>query len=73
MTRELLVRKAIPTAAQEVAAFRLGVEKLLILIDREGVVAIKFAAVEAQVEDSSGSYVVTGRDCCPLVGRFFSD
>ena len=47
--------------AWEVAAFGLGVEKFLILIGREGEVAIDFVAVEAQVEDPSRSCICDSR------------
>ena len=57
-----MVRKAISDVTEEVAAFGFSLEELLVLISREGEVAINFAAVEAEVKNPAGASVGRGRE-----------
>ena len=55
-----MVGKAISDVTEEVAAFGFGLDELLILISREGEVAINFSAVEAEVKNPAGCNVCRG-------------
>ena len=55
-----MVRDAISDVTEEVAAFGIGLEELLVLIGGEGEIAINFAAVEAEVKSPAGCNVCPG-------------
>ena len=59
-TWEFLVREAIPDVAEEVPAFGFGLDERLVLIGREGEVAVNLTAVEAQVKNPARCDVSRG-------------
>ena len=55
-----MVREAVSDVREEVAAFGFGLEELLVFVGGEGEIAIKFAAVEAEVKSPAGCNVDRG-------------